>query len=149
MKVGQDKVVQIRYTLKVDGQVLDQGELAYLHGHGNLIRGLEKALEGHEAGEVLEVHVPAEEAYGPRDPEGLQTIPLEEFPEDAEVVPGAQFYAQDPEGNPLLVTVVEVEGDEVTVDFNHPLAGQDLDFQVEILAVREATEEEILHGHVH
>ena len=128
MKVGQDKVVTIRYTLQVEGEVLDQGELSYLHGHRNLIPGLEEALEGREEGEAFQAHVPAE---------------------DAEVVPGAQFYAQDMEGNPMPLTVVAVEGEEVTVDFNHPLAGKDLDFQVEVVKVREATPEELLHGHAH
>ena len=137
MKVGQDKVVTIRYTLQVEGEVLDQGELSYLHGHRNLIPGLEEALEGREEGEAFQAHVPAEKAYGPHDPEGVQ------------VVPGAQFYAQDMEGNPMPLTVVAVEGEEVTVDFNHPLAGKDLDFQVEVVKVREATPEELLHGHAH
>ena len=118
MKVGQDKVVTIRYTLQVEGEVLDQGARSYLHGHRNLIPGLE-------------------------------VVPLSAFPEDAEVVPGAQFYAQDMEGNPMPLTVVAVEGEEVTVDFNHPLAGKDLDFQVEVVKVREATPEELLHGHAH
>jgi FKBP-type peptidyl-prolyl cis-trans isomerase SlyD len=149
MKVEQDKVVTIRYTLQVEGEVLDQGELSYLHGHGNLIRGLEEALEGREEGERFQAHVPAEKAYGARDPEGVQVVPLSAFPEDAEVVPGAQFYAQDMEGNPMPLTVVEVQGEEVTIDFNHPLAGKDLDFEVEVVKVREATPEEILHGHVH
>ena len=139
MKVGQDKVVTIRYTLQVEGEVLDQGELSYLHGHRNLIPGLEEALEGREEGEALQAH----------DPEGVQVVPLSAFPEDAEVVPGAQFYAQDMEGNPMPLTVVAVEGEEVTVDFNHPLAGKDLDFQVEVVKVREATPEELLHGHAH
>ncbi|MGQ9511057.1 MAG: FKBP-type peptidyl-prolyl cis-trans isomerase [Thermaceae bacterium] len=149
MKVEQDKVVTIRYTLEVDGQVLDQGELSYLHGHQNIIQGLEEALEGHMEGETIRASVAPEKAYGPRDPEGVQVVPLDAFPEDAEVVPGAQFYAQDEEGNPVTVTVVAVEGDEVTVDFNHPLAGKSLDFEVEILKVRPATLEELAHGHVH
>ena len=147
MKVGQDKVVTIRYTLQVEGEVLDQGELSYLHGHRNLIPGLEEALEGREEGEAFQAHVPAEKAYGPHDPEGVQVVPLSAFPEDAEVVPGAQFYAQDMEGNPMPLTVVAVEGEEVTVDFNNPLARKALDSQVEAEKVREATPEELLHGH--
>ncbi len=149
MKIERDRVVKIRYTLEVEGEVLDQGEVAYLHGHQNLIQGLEEALEGRDEGESFRVQVPAEKAYGPYDPEGVQVVPLEAFPEGAEVVPGAQFYAQDPAGNPMPLTVVEVQGDEVTVDFNHPLAGKDLSFEVEVLKVRPATEEELLHGHVH
>lgn len=112
-------------------------------------RASEEALEGREEGEAFQAHVPAEKAYGPHDPEGVQVVPLSAFPEDAEVVPGAQFYAQDMEGNPMPLTVVAVEGEEVTVDFNHPLAGKDLDFQVEVVKVREATPEELLHGHAH
>ncbi|KGQ22266.1 FKBP-type peptidyl-prolyl cis-trans isomerase [Thermus filiformis] len=149
MKVEQDKVVTIRYTLEVEGEVLDQGELSYLHGHQNIIQGLEEALEGREEGEVVQAQVAPEKGYGPHDPEGVQVVPLSAFPEDAEVVPGAQFYAQDMEGNPMPLTVVAVEGEEVTIDFNHPLAGKTLDFQVEILKVRPATPEELEHGHVH
>lgn len=149
MKVESDKVVTIRYTLEVEGEVLDQGEFSYLHGHQNVIQGLEEALEGHEEGEVVRAKVAPEKAYGPHDPEGIQVVPLDAFPEDAEVVPGAQFYAQDAEGNPMPLTVVAVEGAEVTIDFNHPLAGKTLDFEVEIVKVRPATLEELAHGHVY
>lgn len=149
MKVESDKVVTIRYTLEVEGEVLDQGELSYLHGHQNIIQGLEEALEGHEEGEVVRAKVAPEKGYGPHDPEGIQVVPLDAFPEDAEVVPGAQFYAQDAEGNLMPLTVVAVEGEEVTIDFNHPLAGKTLLFEVEIVKVRPATLEELAHGHVH
>jgi len=149
MKVAKDKVVKIRYTLKVDGEVADQGELEYLHGHGQLIPGLEEALEGHEVGEKLNVVVPPEKAYGERSPEAVQVVSKSAFPEGSKIEVGEQFYAQDASGQPLPFTITKVEGDDVTIDFNHPLAGKTLEFEVEILAVRDATPEELAHGHVH
>jgi len=149
MKVEKDKVVTIRYTLKVDGEVVDQGELPYLHGHGQLIPGLEEALEGHEAGEKLTVTVPPEKAYGEPNPEAVQVVSKSAFPEGSKIEVGEQFYAQDASGQPLPFTITKVEGDNVTIDFNHPLAGKTLEFEVEILDVRDATPEELAHGHAH
>lgn len=149
MVISQDKVVTIRYTLRVDGEVLDQGELPYLHGHRTIVEGLEEALEGLEAGQSVRVSVPPEKGYGLRDPEGVQVVSRGDFPPEAEVVEGAQFYTQDTSGNPLPLRVTGVQGDEVTIDFNHPLAGDMLDFEVLVSAVRTATAEELEHGHVH
>jgi|AMFO01.1.fsa_nt_gi FKBP-type peptidyl-prolyl cis-trans isomerases 2 len=149
MKAEKNKVVTIAYILRTDGEVVDQGELAYLHGHGQIIPGLEEALEGRETGERLNVNVPPEKGYGQPNPEGVQVVPRSAFPEGSEVAVGEQFYAQDASGQPLPFTITKVEGEDVTIDFNHPLAGKTLDFEVEIKEIREATPEELAHGHVH
>jgi FKBP-type peptidyl-prolyl cis-trans isomerase SlyD len=154
MNIGQDKVVSIHYTLTSNsGEVLDSSSggdpLAYLHGKNNIIPGLEKALEGRQPGEKLDVKVAAAEAYGQRDENLVQKVPRRAFGGVAKVEPGMQFHAQTSQGQTRLVTVTGVQGDMVTVDGNHPLAGQDLNFAVEVADVRDATEEELEHGHVH
>jgi FKBP-type peptidyl-prolyl cis-trans isomerase SlyD len=153
MVVAQNKVVQIHYTLTNEaGAVLDSssgGEpLAYIHGIGNLIPGLEKALEGKGAGEKLNVKVSAEEGYGVRDPALVQDVPRRAFRGIDDIRVGMQFQADSNQG-PRMVTVTRIVGDMVTVDGNHPLAGEDLTFAVEIAEVRDASEEELAHGHVH
>ncbi|WP_027883055.1 FKBP-type peptidyl-prolyl cis-trans isomerase [Meiothermus rufus] len=149
MTASKDHVVTIRYTLHVDNELIDQGELDYLHGHRNIVPGLEEALEGKTVGETVVVSVPPEKGYGPYDPEGVQVVDREAFPPDAEVVEGAMFYAEDPQGNPMPFTVLSVEGRDVTIDFNHVLAGETLDFEVTLTAIRPATLEELEHGHAH
>lgn len=149
MFAAKDTVVSIRYTLHVEGELIDQGEMAYLHGHHNIIPGLEEALEGQGLGASLEVSVPPEKGYGFYDPEGQMIIERDAFPADAELVPGAQFYAENAEGQAMPIVIVEVEGDEVTVDSNHPLAGAVLEFAVQITDIRQALPEELDHGHVH
>lgn len=153
MQVARDAVVVIHYTLTNDaGEVLDSssgGEpLAYIHGGGNIIPGLEEALEGKGAGDKLEVAVPAEKAYGHHDAELVQQVPKRAFQGVGEVKAGMRFTAQTEHG-PRQVVVTRVAGDMVTVDGNHPLAGQALNFAVEITEVRQATAEELAHGHVH
>jgi FKBP-type peptidyl-prolyl cis-trans isomerase SlyD len=152
MLVARDTVVTIHYTLKNDaGEVLDSsadGEpLAYLHGGGNIIAGLEEALEGKAAGDHVAVAVPAEKAYGPRDQALVQQVPRRAF-QGTDVRAGMRFTAQTEHG-PRQVVVTRVVGDMVTVDGNHPLAGQALNFNVEITDVRAASTEELQHGHVH
>jgi FKBP-type peptidyl-prolyl cis-trans isomerase SlyD len=152
MQIGQDKVVMVHYVLRNDaGEVLDKSEteepLAYIHGAGNIIPGLEEALLGKTAGDKLSVAVPAEKAYGAHDPELVQAVPRRAF-EGTEVKPGMRFHAQTEDG-PRAVVVTRVQGDMVTIDGNHPLAGQNLNFEVEIAEVREASAEELEHGHVH
>lgn len=152
MQIGQDKVVMLHYVLRNDaGEVLDKSDadepLAYLHGNGNIIPGLEEALAGKSAGDKLTVAVPAEKGYGPHDPELVQSVPRRAF-EGSEVKPGMRFHAQMEDG-PRAVVVTRVQGDMVTIDGNHPLAGQNLNFQVEVAEVREASAEELEHGHVH
>ena len=153
MQAGNEKVVSIDYTLtNEDGQVLDTSEgrqpLAYLHGAGNIIPGLEQALTGQEAGAELAVEVAPKDGYGEHDPSLIQPVPRSNFPDGVDVPVGAQFQAQTPNG-PRMVTVVEANDQTVTVDGNHPLAGQPLKFQVKIVEVRDATAEEKQHGHVH
>ncbi|MCC5883445.1 MAG: peptidylprolyl isomerase [Halomonas sp.] len=153
MQIAQNSVVAFHYTLTNDaGEVLDSSEgrqpLTYLHGAGNIIPGLEKQLEGREAGEKLNVTVSPEEGYGEVQPQLVQEVPRDSFQGVEAVEPGMQFQAQT-QGGPLMVTVTKVEGDTVTVDGNHPLAGQKLNFDVEIAQVREASQDEIEHGHVH
>jgi FKBP-type peptidyl-prolyl cis-trans isomerase SlyD len=153
MQVGKNAVVSIDYTLKdPQGQVLDSSvgkqPLPYLHGTGNLIPGLEKELEGKSAGDHLRVTIPPAEAYGERDDRLVQTVSRSAF-QGSDVKVGMQFRTQGEGGAAGVVTVTKVEGDQVTVDGNHPLAGMPLDFEVTIKEVRAATKEELAHGHVH
>ncbi|MDI5893132.1 peptidylprolyl isomerase [Halomonas rhizosphaerae] len=153
MQIAQNSVVAFHYTLTNDaGEVLDSSEgrepLTYLHGAGNIIPGLEKQLEGRASGDKLHAKVAPEEGYGEVQPQLVQEVPRDAFQGVDSVEPGMQFQAQT-QGGPLMVTVTKVEGDTVTVDGNHPLAGQSLNFDVEIAEVREASEEEVEHGHVH
>ncbi|MBU2510284.1 peptidylprolyl isomerase [bacterium] len=152
--VGDNLVVSLHYKLTDnDGNMLDSSEnsepLAYLHGAGNLIPGLEKALVGKSEGDSLQVKVEPEEAYGEIMPDLIQTVEKAAFQGVEAVEVGMSFEAQAPDGSVQLVTVRDVEGEEVTIDANHPLAGYVLNFDVEIVGVREATEEEVAHGHVH
>jgi FKBP-type peptidyl-prolyl cis-trans isomerase SlyD len=153
MNVTKENVVSINYTLKNDdGQVLDSSAdgnpLVYLHGVGQIIPGLEKALEGKTKGEKVNVTIPPEEAYGPRNDQMIQTVPKSEF-EDADTIEvGVQFQA-DTQAGPMIFTVIEVKDNDFVLDGNHPLAGMTLHFDVEVSDVRAATAEEISHGHVH
>jgi len=152
MQIAQDKVVKIHYTLKTDeGQVLDSSEgnepLAYVHGNGNIIPGLERALDGRTEGDKFQVAIPPEEGYGDRDDSLLQAVPKGAFEGLGELQPGMQFQAETNQG-PRLVTIAAVAEDSVTVDGNHPLAGQTLNFDIEVAGVREATAAEIEAGEV-
>ncbi|KOR48880.1 peptidylprolyl isomerase [Xanthomonas oryzae] len=152
MEISQGRVATIHYTLSDDsGQVIDRSmadtPLSYLHGAGNIVPGLEQALEGKRLGDTLTADVIPEQGYGPRHEQLIQHVPRDAFPTDVEVVPGAQFEAPTQQG-PVLVTVTEVGPDQVTVDGNHRLAGQTLHFAVEVVAVREATTQELNDGHV-
>lgn len=153
MQIAHQKVVSIHYTLtNVDGDIIDSSEgsepLSYLHGFGNIIPGLENALTGRKVGDRFTVSVAPAEGYGERDDGMIQTVPRNAFHGVDEIQPGMQFQAQSPEGM-QLVTVIGVEEDEVILDGNHPMAGLTLNFAVEITAVRDATHEELDHGHVH
>lgn len=152
MEITDSRVASIHYTLTNDaGEVIDkspaEAPLTYLHGAGNIVPGLEKALSGKQAGDSLKADVAPEEAYGPRHEQMIQTVPSSAFQGVDSVKPGMQFEARTEKG-PLLVTVTKVEPEEVTVDGNHPLAGQNLHFAVEVADVREATDEEKQQGHV-
>ena len=153
MQVESRKVVILNYTLTDNnGNIIDKStdsSFAYLHGASNIIPGLENALHGKKAGDEMNVSVSPQEGYGERDNSKTQQVPKEMFPEDAEIEPGMQFHAQGPNGETIVVSVSSVEDDTVTVDGNHPLAGVHLNFAVEIVEVRDASQEEIEHGHVH
>jgi len=153
MQIGDQKVVTLHYTLTDnEGRLIDKsddGSFAYLHGASNIIPGLENALAGKSAGEELNVSVSPEEGYGARDEAMLQQVPKSMFEEDSQIAVGSQFHAQGPNGEMLIVTVMEVHDEHVMVDGNHPLAGVDLNFSVTVVDVRDASAEEIEHGHVH
>ena len=154
MKVGKDKVVLMHYTLKNDaGVVIDSSEggdpLPFLLGHGNIIPGLESALEGSKVGDKLEVSIKPEEGYGVRMKDAIQEIPSSALKGVDEVKVGMQLQSQDQDGNEFLVTVTKIEDDKITVDGNHPLAGETLHFSVSIESIRKAEAEELSHGHVH
>lgn len=152
MKIEANTVVAIDYTLTDDhGQVIDSsigGEpLTYLHGHHHIVPGLEQALEGREAGESLSVAVPPEEGYGPVHESLIQAVPRSAFAGIADIEVGMQFQAQA-EAGPLTVTVREVNEDSITVDGNHALAGQTLNFEVVVQSVRAATAMEMENSQI-
>ena len=153
MQIEENKVVKIEYTVKTEeGVLVDTSEgnepLAYLHGHKNIIPGLENALVGKAVDDELSVTVTPEEAYGERHEQLIKEVPMQAFQGVDKVEPGMQFNAESPQG-PQLITVTKVDGDTVTVDGNHPLAGVTLNFDVQGVEVREPSEEELSHGHVH
>ena len=153
MTIANNKVVTIDYTVKDEqGQVMDSSEggapLVYLHGFQNVIPGLEKALEGKNTGDSVTADVPPSEAYGEYQEQAVQQVPAAAFEGVDDIQPGMAFTAQTEQG-PVNIVVTAVEGDTVTVDGNHPLAGKTLTFEVTIKDVRDATAEEIEHSHVH
>jgi FKBP-type peptidyl-prolyl cis-trans isomerase SlyD len=153
MVIEKDRVVTIDYELKDSGgEVLDSSggsdPLVYLHGNENIIPGLERRLAGKKAGDQVACVVPASEAYGERDEALVFEVSKSEFGDGAEIEIGMQFHAHG-DGGTRLVTVLGMEGDKVKLDANHPLAGTELHFNVKIVDVREATAEEISHGHIH
>ncbi len=153
MPIAQNSVVTIHYTLKDDaGEVIDTSResdpIAYLHGHGNLVPGLERELEGKNTGDKVNVSVAPDQGYGEYDKNLVQQVPRRALQGIANVKVGMRLQAQTPQG-PRAVVVTRLVGDMVTIDGNHPLAGKNLNFDVEITDVREATEEELEHGHVH
>jgi FKBP-type peptidyl-prolyl cis-trans isomerase SlyD len=152
MQIAQDVVASIHYTLTDDnGNKLDASDgtpLAYLHGKGNLIPGLERELEGKAVGDKLKVKIAAADAYGEYDKSLVQRVPRRALKGIGNLRVGMQLHTQSPHGV-RAVTVTHIVGDMVTIDANHPLAGQNLNFDVEIAEVRAATQDELAHGHVH
>jgi FKBP-type peptidyl-prolyl cis-trans isomerase SlyD len=150
MNVTSDAVVSINYTLTDDdGTIIDSNEgrpaLVYLHGHDNIIPGLEKGLEGAAVGDKRKVDVPPAEGYGDMDPERIFELPKEEFPEEMPLEEGMEFCAETAAGD-MTIMVTEVRDDTVVVDANHPLAGMTLHFDVEVLDVRQGSQEELRLG---
>jgi len=152
MQIGAKTAVTFHYKLRDDeGTELDSSEgaepLTYLHGEGNIVPGLEKALEGKQPGDEVKVKVSPEEGYGVRDEGNIQNVPRRKLPE-GKIQPGMRVRLQTNQGQ-IVALVTAVKGDYVTIDANHPLAGMNLHFDVKVVEVREATAEELEHGHVH
>lgn len=152
MNISSGKVITINYILKDDeGKLIDKSEdasFSYLHGHNNIIPGLETALEDKSKGDSFSLVLEPKDAYGEYNPAITQVIKREAFG-DNEIEVGMQFHAQSDAGQPVLITISEINGDDVTIDGNPPLAGVTLHYDVEVMEVRDATEEELSHGHVH
>ena len=154
MKVSKDCVVSLEYRLHLgDGKTIDESEpgkpLAYLHGRGQIVPGLEGQLEGMSGGESKQVVVTPAQGYGEHDSRGLQTVPRAMFPPDAPLQPGTTISAQTEGGEVIPITIRELKEDSVVVDLNHPLAGKTLHFDVTVREVRQASAEELEHGHAH
>lgn len=152
--ISDNKVVQVHYTLtNGEGEVLDSSNgadpLSYLHGAHNIVPGLEKEMTGRTAGDSFKVTVPPAEGYGERSDVALQGVPRDQFPEDAELLEGMQLALQDDQGNMIPAWIAKVGKEMVTIDLNHPLAGVTLVFDVEVVGLRDASEEELAHGHPH
>lgn len=148
VEITHGAVVSMSYTLRDDeGDLVESTEapVDYLHGYDNIIPGLEKGLEGAEPGQRRSVVVEAADAYGEVDPEAIITLPADAVPEGVELEPGMNVVGDTPHG-PVGLTVVEVNEDGIVVDANHPLAGKRLHFEVEVVGVRAASDEELAHG---
>ena len=153
MKIEKGKAATFHYSLTNDaGDTIDsthgQQPMGYLHGHSNLMPGLENALTDKEQGEKFKVSLQPEEAFGPHREDQVQQVPKDQFDNPDGLAPGVHLQVTSPQGS-QIVTVVSVTETAVTVDFNHPLAGKTLHFDIEVLEVRDATAEELEHGHLH
>jgi FKBP-type peptidyl-prolyl cis-trans isomerase SlyD len=155
MTIQNQKAVTINYTLKDDqGEIIDQsndGSFCYLHGADNIIPGLENALTGKSKDEKLDLVIKPEDAYGEYNAAFSQVVEKSMFEQDQseELQVGMQFHAQGEDGGMVMITISAIDGDKVTIDGNHPLAGITLHYDVHIVDVRDATEEELSHGHIH
>ena len=151
--VADDVVVSIDYTLTVVGGVVDTTEgdepLQFIQGHQNITPGLENELSGMKIGDAKKVVVPAAQGYGEVDPENVIDVPRNEFPVEIPLEPGTELEVKNADGDVLSATIADVSGDVVRLDFNHPLAGKELTFDVTITDLRQPTDEELAHGHVH
>ena len=151
MKIEKDRVVTMRFkAAELGGKVLEHGKtpMAYLHGgYSNVLPRIEEALEGQAAGYEVALVLPSRDAFGEFDEKLVQTIPKTQFPPGVKV--GGQLTARNAEGRERTFVVKKVKGQEVFIDGNHPLAGKALRFEITVISVREATEEELAHGHVH
>ncbi len=148
LKVADDVVVSLNYTLRLDNdEIVDSSTgrdpLTFMQGRGQIVPGLEQALYGMTVGDEKDVEVAPADGYGVRNPDATQTIPRDVFPADVDLEPGMGFRMQDQQGRTIVAFVDEVRDDEVALDFNHPLAGETLHFQVQITNLRQATEQDI------
>jgi FKBP-type peptidyl-prolyl cis-trans isomerase SlyD len=154
MQIGQDTVVVFDYVMSDEGgAIIDQGNgpsaMAYIHGQGQMMPGVEKALEGKSVGDRVQAVVPPEEAYGPDEEQDEVRVPRADLPDDLELEPGAELEGTDEDGAKDTFWVVAIEGDEVVMTRNHPLAGMTLRFDMTVTKVRAATADELEHGHAH
>lgn len=152
--IADNLVVEIHYTLTDDnGNVIDTSEgrepLPYLHGNQNIVPGLEKELTGKSVGDKLKVNISPDQGYGHRDENMIQDVPKDQFDNADQIQVGQQFQVETDNGQMLVVSVAEIKDATITLDGNHPLAGVILNFDVEVVSIRPATEEEISHGHAH
>jgi FKBP-type peptidyl-prolyl cis-trans isomerase SlyD len=151
--IQNDHVVEINYTLKGDnGEVIDtseeMGPLAFIQGKNNIIPGLESEIEGKKLGDTFNVKIEPEQAYGERNESMIQSVPKSQFGENADKVKVGDKFQVQTEEHPMVVKVIEVKENEVTLDANHPMAGLTLHFDVEIISVRDATEDELTQGYL-
>ena len=153
IKVSDGMVVDLDYTLKVDNEVVDTSEgkqpIKFIQGQGYIIEGLEKELYGMAVGEDKQVVIPPERGYGMVNEEAILDVPKDEFPEEIPLQQGTELKVETQEGETMDARITSVAPDSVRLDFNHPLAGKELHFSVKVNEIREATAEEIAHGHVH
>ena len=151
--IADDVVVTMEYTLTVNGEVVDSSDendpLVFLQGYRNIIPGLERELYGMKVGDSKKVSVKPLDGYGEKDPDAFMDVPRSEFPAEIPLEIGVELDIRDEDNEVMSATIVDVDKDNVRLDFNHPLAGETLDFEVKILDLRSATEEELQHGHAH
>lgn len=153
MKVKKNKAVTINYTLKDNQQtVIDESNdnsFEYLHGYQGIVPGLEHSLENHLVGDKFSITVAPKDGYGERDESKIEQVPKDMFPKDEKIEPGMQFHAEGANQELITITILEVNDDHIKIDGNDPLAGETLHFDIEVVAIRDADETEILHGHIH
>lgn len=146
-------VVSMEYTLKIDGEQIDSSEghgpLQFLAGHGNIVAGLESEMKGMKIGDSKNVVVAPADGYGEFDEKAFMDVPANQFPADMKVEEGLELTVRDDKGEGRYARIEKVEGETVRLNFNHPLAGDELHFEVKVVALREPTSEELEHGHVH
>jgi FKBP-type peptidyl-prolyl cis-trans isomerase SlyD len=151
--VQKGVVVSMEYSLKIDGEVIDSSEgqdpLEFLAGHSNIISGLEREMLGMKVGDSKDVVVPPKDGYGEYNEEAFLDVPSKQFPQDMKVEEGLELTVRDDSGQARYARIESVEGETVRLNFNHPLAGDELHFNVKVVNLREPTSEELDHGHVH
>ncbi|MCK4725392.1 MAG: peptidylprolyl isomerase [Anaerolineales bacterium] len=151
--IADDVVVTLKYSVSVAGQVVessaDDNPIQFIQGRGDVIPGLENALYGLSVGDQKEFDVAPEDGYGEADPDAIAKIPKAEFPPEIPLQPGVELRLKDEQGDELEAQIVTVEDEIVRLNFNHPLAGKELLFAIQVIDIRKATPEELEHGHVH